>query len=93
MPTGIPGGDRPLQLDGAELIRSLVLKNLLMVGSVNASRDHFQMAVDHLAEADRRWPGWVQRLITARVPLAGFDAALHQHTPDEIKNVIDWSQE
>jgi threonine dehydrogenase-like Zn-dependent dehydrogenase len=91
VPTGIPGGDRPLQLDGAELIRSLVLKNLLMVGSVNASRDHYEMAVDHLAEANQRWPGWVGRLITARVPLAGSADALHQHASDEIKTVIDWN--
>jgi threonine dehydrogenase-like Zn-dependent dehydrogenase len=44
--TGIPGGDRPLQLQGAELIRTLVLGNQLMVGSVNASRDHFHIEWD-----------------------------------------------
>ncbi len=89
--TGIPGGDRPLQLDGAELIRSLVLKNLTMVGSVNASRDHFQMAVDHLAQAALRWPGWVPRLITGRTPPAQFATVLGRHDPEEIKTVIDWS--
>jgi glucose 1-dehydrogenase len=88
--TGIPGGDRPLSLDGAELIRSLVLKNLLMVGSVNASRDHFQMAVDDLMEAHLRWPGHLQQLITSRLPYTEYDAALKQHTPNEIKTVIRW---
>ncbi|MFZ0430588.1 MAG: glucose 1-dehydrogenase, partial [Acidobacteriota bacterium] len=49
--TGIPGGDRPLQIHGAELIRRLVLSNQAMLGSVNAARDHFQMAVDDLSHA------------------------------------------
>ncbi len=30
--TGIPGGDRPLEIQGAELIRALVLKNQVMAG-------------------------------------------------------------
>jgi threonine dehydrogenase-like Zn-dependent dehydrogenase len=90
VPTGIPGGDRPLQLDGAELMRALVLKNLCMVGSVNAARDHFQMAVEHLFEANLRWPGWIPRLITGRKPLEEYAGALQHHDPDEIKTVIAW---
>src|SRR5581483_2491693 len=40
--TGIPGGDRPLDIDGAALMRRLVLSNQVVVGSVNASRQHFE---------------------------------------------------
>ena len=90
VPTGIPGGDRPLQLDGAELIRSLVLRNLGMVGSVNAARDHYQLAVEHLYEGNLRWPGWVSRLITGRKTVDQYDEALQHHDPDEIKTVIAW---
>jgi glucose 1-dehydrogenase len=89
--TGIPGGDRPLELDGAELIRGLVLQNQVMVGSVNAARDHFQMAVDDLAQARLLWGEAVARLITNHHPYTDFDAALHQHTADEIKAVLEWN--
>ncbi len=89
--TGIPGGDRPLQLEGAELIRRLVLQNQAMVGSVNASRDHFQMAVDDLQQAQARWPGHVERLITGSRPCAEFADALTRHEADEIKVVLTWS--
>jgi threonine dehydrogenase-like Zn-dependent dehydrogenase len=89
--TGIPGGDRPVEIQGAELIRGLVLKNQVMVGSVNAARDHFQMAVDDLAHARLLWGDHVIRLITHHYPYADFDAALHQHTADEIKAVIEWN--
>lgn len=89
--TGIPGGDRPLQLDGAELIRRLVLRNQVMVGSVNASRDHFQMAVDDLVRARLIWGNHVARLISHRHPYAEFQNALTRHETDEIKVVLEWT--
>lgn len=91
MLTGIPGGNRSLQIPGAELIRRLVLDNQVMAGSVNAARDHFQMAVDDLAHAQLRWGDHVARLITHRYPYTDVVAALGQHPPDEIKTVIEWT--
>jgi threonine dehydrogenase-like Zn-dependent dehydrogenase len=89
--TGIPSGDRPLEIDGAELIRELVLENQLMVGSVNAARDHYQMAVDDLSHAALLWGDHVTKLITNHHPYADYDSALHQHSADEIKAVIEWN--
>jgi threonine dehydrogenase-like Zn-dependent dehydrogenase len=88
--TGIPSGDRPVDIQGAELIRGLVLKNQMMVGSVNAARDHYQMAVDDLAHARLLWGDHVAKLITHHHAYVDFDSALHQHTDDEIKAVIEW---
>ncbi len=88
--TGIPGGDRPLQLDGAELVRRLVLGNQVMIGSVNASRGYFQMAVDDLARARLAWGDHVERLISDRLPYRDFQTALTRHEPDEIKVVLEW---
>jgi len=90
--TGIPGGDRPLEIPGAQLIRQLVLDNQLMLGSVNASRDHFQMAVDDLVRAEARWPGAAQKLITARHQRSDFETAFARHESDSIKTVIEWAQ-
>jgi glucose 1-dehydrogenase len=89
--TGIPGGERPLEIPGAELIRQLVLDNQVMVGSVNAARDHYQMAVDDLGHARLLWGDHLTQLITNRHPYADFESALHQHSPDEIKAVIEWN--
>jgi threonine dehydrogenase-like Zn-dependent dehydrogenase len=91
--TGIPGGDRPLEVPGAELIRRLVLNNQMMVGSVNAARDHFQMAVNDLAYAHLLWGDRVEQLITHRHPYADFEAALRKHPADEIKSVIEWADD
>ncbi len=88
--TGIPGGERPLEIPGAELIRQLVLDNQVMVGSVNAARDHFQMAIDDLAHANLLWGDHVSKLITHHYPYTEFESVFHQHIPDEIKTVIEW---
>jgi threonine dehydrogenase-like Zn-dependent dehydrogenase len=90
--TGIPGGDRPLQIPGSELMRQLVLDNQVMVGSVNAARDHFQMAVEDLTRALERWGDHVTRLITHHYPYTEFATAMDNHAPDAIKIVIDWAQ-
>ncbi len=91
MVTGIPGGDRPLEIPGAQLIRQLVLKNQIMVGSVNAARDHYQMAIEDLASANLLWGTHISHLITHRHPFSDFETALHQHNPDEIKAVVEWT--
>ncbi len=88
--TGIPGGDRPIQVPGADLIRQLVLNNQVMIGSVNAARAHFQMGIDDLYTAHLRWGAHMDKLITNHYSASDFDAALHHHTADEIKVVVDW---
>ncbi len=90
--TGIPGGDRPLEVPGAELIRQLVLGNQAMLGSVNAARGHFQMAVDDLADGHLRWGDHMEKLITHRHPYTDFETALTHHPDDEIKTVIEWGE-
>jgi threonine dehydrogenase-like Zn-dependent dehydrogenase len=88
--TGIPGGERPIQIPGAELLRQLVLKNQLMLGSVNAARDHFQLAANDLAQSRLLWGDHVDKLITNRHRYNDFEAALHHHSADDIKTVIEW---
>jgi threonine dehydrogenase-like Zn-dependent dehydrogenase len=90
--TGIPGGDRPLQIDGAALMRQLVLRNQVMIGSVNASRKHFEMAVADLGKAFQTWGKTMEQLITHVVPYTNFSDVLEKHPDNEIKAVIEWSK-
>jgi threonine dehydrogenase-like Zn-dependent dehydrogenase len=90
--TGIPFGDRPVQLSGGELIRRLVLGNQVMLGSVNAAPDHFHSAVNDLAHAYARWGDHIQQLITNRHDFTDFAGALQHHDQAEIKTVVEWNQ-
>lgn len=90
--TGIPGGNRPITINGADLVRQLVLKNQVILGSVNASMEHFQVAVADLEGAHEQWPEEIEQLITERVPVKEFQLALRESPPEEIKVVIDWEK-
>ncbi|HYI01696.1 glucose 1-dehydrogenase [Hyalangium sp.] len=70
--TGVPGRKQPLELEGAALLKQLVLKNQLVLGTVNAADMDFDAALEDLALFQARWPGRVERLVTARHPPEDF---------------------
>ena len=72
-------------MEGGSINRDLVLKNNVVLGSVNANRRHYQVAAEALAAADR---SWLERLITRRVPLESYEEALETR-PDDVKVVIE----
>jgi glucose 1-dehydrogenase len=76
---------RMTELDIGLLNRRMVLDNDVIFGAVNANRRHYEAAAQALAQADR---GWLERLITRRVPLARWSEAL-EHRPGDIKVVVD----
>lgn len=88
--TGISGGTKSLEVDGNKLNLDIVLKNKLVVGSVNANRSHFQAAVNYAAAIEARWPGLLSRMISRVTPLADFQAA-YAPDPNIIKSVIQVS--
>src|SRR3954468_16218371 len=83
--TGISSGTRTLETAADAVNKQLVLDNDVVVGSVNANRRHYDLAVDALSRADH---DWLARLITRRVPLAHWPEAL-QRGSDDVKVVVD----
>ena len=71
--TGVPGRKAPIAVDTDRLMRDLVLKNQVMLGTVNAGKDAFDAAIRDLGQFMIRWPDAVRRLIT-RHPVADFRA-------------------
>lgn len=88
--TGIPGEGKPVCIPGAETMSQMVLKNQIIMGSVNASRRHFEMGIKDLEKAKNRWGNLVNELITTRIPFTGFSDALNFRSDDDIKTVITW---
>ncbi|MCC6346868.1 MAG: glucose 1-dehydrogenase [Nitrospirales bacterium] len=88
--TGVPEGNRKVQIPGEELMRRLVMDNQIMLGSVNAAPGHFRMAVQDLSVARLRWGSLVERLITLRLAPDASGDIFHEHGTDEIKVVIQW---
>jgi threonine dehydrogenase-like Zn-dependent dehydrogenase len=90
--TGIQGGDRAIQIPGASLIRQLVLKNQLMLGSVNAARGHFQTGANHLQQAHLKWGALLDPLVTQHYTAEEFIASQDHHEPNSIKQVVEWTK-
>ncbi len=82
--TGVSSGGRTLKVDTGALGRELVLENAVVFGSVNANRSHYDQAAFALARADA---GWLDRLITRRVPLERWREALDRR-PGDVKTVL-----
>ncbi len=69
---GITGGDRRVEVPADRINLSFVLGNKVVVGSVNANREHFEIGARDLAQAELHHPGWLSKLLTH--PVKGLDA-------------------
>jgi threonine dehydrogenase-like Zn-dependent dehydrogenase len=86
--TGVGSGGRSVGLPTADVASNLVLRNNVVVGSVNANKRHWYKAEQVLARADRNW---LARLITRCEPPADFMRALRRQ-PEDIKVVIQFAE-
>jgi threonine dehydrogenase-like Zn-dependent dehydrogenase len=71
----------------ADVAAAAVLKNNVIVGSVNANKRHWYRAGENLARSDREW---LSRLITRREKPENFKLALERQ-PDDVKVIIQFS--
>jgi threonine dehydrogenase-like Zn-dependent dehydrogenase len=86
--TGVGSGGRTVGLTTADAATKIVLRNNVVVGSVNANKRHWYKAGQALARADR---AWLARLVTRTVPPEQFMLAFRRE-PDDIKVVIQFAQ-
>jgi glucose 1-dehydrogenase len=85
--TGVPGLQDLVQADPARLIRDMVLKNQVLLGTVNAGPDAFAAALRDLQRFRQQWPEVVRTLIAGRYPPEQA-ADLIMARPAGIKSVI-----
>jgi len=60
----ITGGDRKTEINSDKINQGFVLGNKVMVGTVNANREYFEIGVRDMAQAEAEYPGWLARLLT-----------------------------
>ncbi len=89
--TGVPGRKAPIEVDTDRLRRNLVLRNQVVLGSVNAGKSSFEAAVRHLEGFNRRWPDALDSLIS-RHPMESYEELLTGHSGG-IKQVIEMARE
>jgi threonine dehydrogenase-like Zn-dependent dehydrogenase len=69
--SSVTGGDRKVEVPADKINLEFVLGNKVMVGTVNASREHFEAGIRDMAQAEAEYPGWLGRLLTH--PIRGLE--------------------
>jgi threonine dehydrogenase-like Zn-dependent dehydrogenase len=69
--SSVTGGDRRVEVPADKLNLGFVLGNKVMVGTVNANREYFEMGVKDMAQAEAEYPGWLKQLLTH--PVKGLE--------------------
>jgi threonine dehydrogenase-like Zn-dependent dehydrogenase len=69
--SSVTGGDRRIEVPADRINLEFVLGNKVMVGTVNANREYFEMGVKDMAQAEAQYSGWLGRLLTH--PVRGLE--------------------
>lgn len=85
--TGVGAGGAPSNIIAADVAAQAVLKNEVVVGSVNANKLHWYKGGEALARADR---DWLSKLISRCEKPENFARAV-ERKPDDIKVVVQFA--
>jgi threonine dehydrogenase-like Zn-dependent dehydrogenase len=69
--SSVTGGDRMIEVPADRINLEFVLGNKVMVGTVNANREYFELGVKDMTHAEAQYPGWLRRLLTH--PVKGLE--------------------
>ena len=69
--SSVTGGDQKIEVPADMINLQFVLGNKVMVGTVNANREYFEMGVRDMAQAQVEYPGWLEQLLTH--PVKGLE--------------------
>ena len=69
--SSVTGGDRKVEVPADRINLEFVLGNKVMVGTVNAGREHFEAGVRDMAQAEAQYTGWLGQLLTH--PIKGLE--------------------
>ena len=69
--SSVTGGDRTIEVPADRINLEFVLGNKVMVGTVNANREYFELGVRDMAQAEAEHPGFLARLLTH--PVRGLE--------------------
>ncbi|MFY0527125.1 glucose 1-dehydrogenase [Archangium gephyra] len=88
--TGVPGHEEG-ELDEGELMKQWVMNNQVVLGTVNAAPEDFEAAVADLGRFRTKWPGGLERLITARHSPEDYAEVVAGKKGSPIKDIIVFS--
>ena len=87
---GFPFEGKKNILDLGHFITSFVLRNQVLVGSVNSNKKHFERGKYYLEQSQKRFGGVLDKTITHRLPFINYQEAFNIESTGRIKVVLTW---
>ena len=82
--TSVTGGRQHVEVPSDKVNLDWVLGNKLLLGSVSANHEHFEMGIRDLALAEVTYPGVIQRILTTPIDgLGNYAKMMSALTSDE----------
>lgn len=89
---GVPPPTGRAEIEAARLLRDLVLKNQVVVGSVNSNISHFRKTVEIMSHLEQDRPGALGSIISHRFPSSRYKEAFGMASDrSAIKRVLAWN--
>lgn len=88
--TGVTPKNVNVSIDGGTMMENIVLKNQVIVGSVNAHIKHWEKAIRDMDLAKKRWNTIPEAFVTNRFHPEDFKVPFYTRQDNEIKTVIQW---
>lgn len=87
---GVPGDKDAIPVEADNVMRQMVLRNQVLVGSVNSNRRHFEEAFAALARFRSRRGAQLDRVLTHRYSPEEVEEAFRASGDQLVKKAIDW---
>ena len=88
---GLPAGNEERRIKLLDhYITSLVLKNGVILGSVNANVTNFTSGVEYMRQANKKFGNVLERIITHKVSVDEYQKAFDVPSKERIKVVLEW---
>jgi len=89
---GLPAGNKERRMSFLDhYITSLVLKNGVILGSVNANFANFKTGTTYMKQAKQKFGNVLDRIITHRFHFSDYQKAFSVKPKDRIKVVLEWN--
>jgi len=89
---GLPGEEKELTIPGNRLCNNFVMNNNMIIGAVNANRNHFIQALELLQKISEQHGSSFINLITHRFPFQQFKAALKVSGEERVKVILEMQE-
>ncbi|MBI2133088.1 alcohol dehydrogenase catalytic domain-containing protein [Candidatus Woesearchaeota archaeon] len=90
---GIPKGSEELCFNIKGMVHKIVRENLIIMGSVNSQKEHFEVALKHIEEIHAKKPDAIEKIITNIYHLDEYKLAFSKSREETIKKIIRFKED